>query len=286
MASLKDLRNRIACVKATQKITKAMQMVAAAKLRRAQEAAEAARPYAERMDAVLANLAAASQARPARRGCWPAPARTSVHLLVVGTADRGLCGGFNSSIVRARPRPRQPADRRGQGRSRSSPSAARAATSCAAQFAEPDRRRRSTCATSSSSASPTPTTIAAAGAGAVRGRRVRRRHAVLLAFKSVITQIPTAQQLIPAEVDGGGRPIDLQRRGLRIRAGRGGRSSPTCCRATSRSRSSARCSRTGRLLSRRADDRDGQRHPQRRRHDQQADAAATTAPARRRSPRN
>ena len=76
MASLKDLRNRIASVKATQKITKAMQMVAAAKLRRAQMAAEAARPYAERMDAVLANVAGASRAAGAPP-CSPAPARTT-----------------------------------------------------------------------------------------------------------------------------------------------------------------------------------------------------------------
>jgi hypothetical protein len=76
MPSLKDLKNRIASVKATQKITKAMQMVAAAKLRRAQEAAEAARPYAERMGAVLANIAGRHGGRGMRRRCWPAPART------------------------------------------------------------------------------------------------------------------------------------------------------------------------------------------------------------------
>ena len=100
MPSLKDLRNRIASVKATQKITKAMQMVAAAKLRRAQTAAEAARPYAERMEQVLATLAAsispASPAPPLLTG----NGRDDVHLLVVCTAERGLCGGFNSSIVR------------------------------------------------------------------------------------------------------------------------------------------------------------------------------------------
>jgi F-type H+-transporting ATPase subunit gamma len=99
MASLKDLRNRIASVKATQKITKAMQMVAAAKLRRAQEAAEAARPYATRMRKVLANIAGAV----AGNGGPPLMAGTGkddVHLLVVMTAERGLCGGFNSSIVR------------------------------------------------------------------------------------------------------------------------------------------------------------------------------------------
>jgi F-type H+-transporting ATPase subunit gamma len=99
MASLKDLRTRIASVKATQKITKAMQMVAAAKLRRAQTAVEAARPYAERMETVLANLASGFEP-----GAGPAllagNGRSETHLLVVATAERGLCGGFNTSIVR------------------------------------------------------------------------------------------------------------------------------------------------------------------------------------------
>jgi F-type H+-transporting ATPase subunit gamma len=99
MASLKDLRNRIASVKATQKITKAMQMVAAAKLRRAQEAAEAARPYSQRMAAVLANIAqtVSGDSAPA---LMKGTGSDQTHLLVVCTADRGLCGGFNSSIVR------------------------------------------------------------------------------------------------------------------------------------------------------------------------------------------
>ncbi len=100
MASLKDLRNRIASVKATQKITKAMQMVAAAKLRRAQDAAEAARPYAERMDRVLANLAAGMAGREDAPKLLAGTGRDQVHLVVVATADRGLCGGFNSSIAR------------------------------------------------------------------------------------------------------------------------------------------------------------------------------------------
>ncbi len=100
MASLKDLRNRIASVKATQKITKAMQMVAAAKLRRAQEAAEAARPYAERMDAVLANLAAAFDGSHDVPKLMTGSGKDDVHLLVLATADRGLCGGFNNSIVK------------------------------------------------------------------------------------------------------------------------------------------------------------------------------------------
>ena len=100
MPSLKDLKIRIASVKSTRKITKAMQMVAAAKLRRAQEAAEAARPYAERMEAVLANLAAGVSASPSAPRLLGGTGKSDVHLLIVATAERGLCGGFNSSIVR------------------------------------------------------------------------------------------------------------------------------------------------------------------------------------------
>lgn len=100
MPSLKDLRNRIASVKATQKITKAMQMVAAAKLRRAQQAAEAARPFAERMTSVLANLAGAFEGRADAPALLAGTGKSDVHLLVVCTAERGLCGGFNSSIAR------------------------------------------------------------------------------------------------------------------------------------------------------------------------------------------
>jgi F-type H+-transporting ATPase subunit gamma len=100
MPSLKDLKNRIASVKATQKITKAMQMVAAAKLRRAQEAAEAARPYAERMSAVLGNLAAGMAGRDDAPRLMTGNQSDKTHLLLVCTAERGLCGGFNAQIVR------------------------------------------------------------------------------------------------------------------------------------------------------------------------------------------
>ncbi len=100
MASLKDLRNRIASVKATQKITKAMQMVAAAKLRRAQEAAEAARPYSQRMAAVLANISGAVAGAGDAPALMTGTGKDDVHLLVVCTAERGLCGGFNSQIAR------------------------------------------------------------------------------------------------------------------------------------------------------------------------------------------
>ncbi|RTL62427.1 MAG: F0F1 ATP synthase subunit gamma [Hyphomicrobiales bacterium] len=99
MASLKDMRTRIASVKATRKITKAMQMVAAAKLRRAQDAATAARPYAERMDRVLGNLAG----RVSKEGASPllvGTGKSDTHLLIVMTGERGLCGGFNSNIAK------------------------------------------------------------------------------------------------------------------------------------------------------------------------------------------
>jgi F-type H+-transporting ATPase subunit gamma len=100
MASLKDLKNRIASVKSTQKITKAMQMVAAAKLRRAQEAAEAARPYAERMGQVLSALGEAYADREDAPALLRGTGSDQVHLLVVATGERGLAGGFNSSIAR------------------------------------------------------------------------------------------------------------------------------------------------------------------------------------------
>ena len=100
MPSLKDLRNRISSVKSTQKITKAMQMVAAAKLRRAQLAAEAARPFAERMEKVLANLARGIGDGTQAPKLLAGNGQDRTHLLVVCTAERGLCGAFNGSIVR------------------------------------------------------------------------------------------------------------------------------------------------------------------------------------------
>ena len=100
MASLKELRNRISSVKATQKITRAMQMVAASKLRRAQETAEAARPYAERMSLVLSNLSAGVAGQDGAPALLSGTGKEDTHLLVVATAERGLCGGFNASIAK------------------------------------------------------------------------------------------------------------------------------------------------------------------------------------------
>ena len=100
MASLKDMRVRIASTKATQKITKAMQMVAASKLRRAQTAAEAARPYAEKMDAVISNIASSAAGSPGAPALLAGTGKDQVHLFLVCTGERGLSGAFNSSIVR------------------------------------------------------------------------------------------------------------------------------------------------------------------------------------------
>ena len=100
MPNLKDLKNRIASVKSTRKITKAMQMVAAAKLRRAQDAAEASRPYTERFNAVLGALSASVGGSDSAPRLLAGTGKDDVHLLVVMTAERGLCGGFNSNIVK------------------------------------------------------------------------------------------------------------------------------------------------------------------------------------------
>ncbi len=100
MPNLKDLRNRINSVKSTQKITSAMKMVAAAKLRRAQEQAEAARPYSERMDRMLSSLAAGLPKGAGGPALLAGNGRDQIHMVVVETSDRGLCGGFNATIVR------------------------------------------------------------------------------------------------------------------------------------------------------------------------------------------
>lgn len=101
MPSLKDLKIRINSVKSTQKITKAMKMVAASKLRRAQEAAESARPYAERMEKVLSSLGAAVKDQPGASPLLAGTGQHEIELVIVATSERGLCGGFNTNIVKA-----------------------------------------------------------------------------------------------------------------------------------------------------------------------------------------
>ena len=100
MPSLKDLRVRIRSVRSTQKITAAMKMVAASRLRRAQEQAEAARPYAQRMERVLGSLAALMAGQPGAPPLLAGTGKDDVHLMVVATSDRGLAGGFNATILR------------------------------------------------------------------------------------------------------------------------------------------------------------------------------------------
>jgi F-type H+-transporting ATPase subunit gamma len=208
MPSLKEFRNRIASVKSTQKITKAMQMVAAAKLKRAQGAAEAARPYADRMARVIANLAAAvggSQSAPALlRGTG----NDQVHLLVVMTSERGLCGGFNTQIVRAAREKIAELERAGKtvkilavgkkGRDQ----LRRLHGSKIVQYVDLSEHRN----------------IDASSAHAVREALLDlfRANAFDVAtlffsrFRSVISQVPTALQLIPARAPEGVTPPDLK----------------------------------------------------------------------------
>src|SRR5579862_6477853 len=195
MASLKEMRNRIASVKATQKITKAMQMVAAAKLRRSQDAAQNARPYAERMAAVIANLAAGVSGEGAPR-LLVGTGATQRHLIVVATSDRGLAGGFNSSIVRAaRERINQLS---AEGKDVRVLTVGRKAR---------DQLKRLTGDRSAGAyeAGGNPS-LAVAEEVAAKIRELFDAGEVDVVtlffskFKSVVTQTPTAKQLIPAEV--------------------------------------------------------------------------------------
>ena len=206
MASLKDMRDRIGSVKATQKITKAMQMVAAAKLRRAQDAATGARPYAERMAAVIANLAAGVSGADAPR-LLAGTGSEQRHLIVVATADRGLAGGFNSAIVRAA-RERINALLR-EGREVRIVAVGKKAR-------DPLRRLFGTRVVESFDLSATKTlSLAAAQPVAdlvLREFNEGRADVVTLfysRFRSVISQVPTARQLIPAVVEAGAKPVNL-----------------------------------------------------------------------------
>ncbi len=203
MPSLKDLRNRIASVKATQKITKAMQMVAAAKLRRAQSAAEAARPYAQRMEAVLANLAGGVS-----EGSGPAllggTGQDKVHLLVACTGERGLCGAFNTVIVRL---VREHANALlAQGKT--------VKILCVGKKGFDQLRR-----THGSLIIDTIDLRAVRTIGFANADEIGQRIIAMFAagefdvctmfysrFRSVIAQIPTAQQLIPAQIPANDNP--------------------------------------------------------------------------------
>lgn len=204
MASLKEMRNQIASVKATQKITKAMQMVAAAKLRRSQEAAQNARPYATRMASVIANLAAGVNGPGAPR-LLVGTGRDQRHLIIVATSDRGLAGGFNSSVVRAARE--RVASLLAQGKDVQLITVGKKAR---------DQLRRllgdRIVASYEAGANPSLATAQEIGGRALEMFEAGEADVVTLfysRFKSVVQQIPTAKQLIPAEV-AEGATIDLK----------------------------------------------------------------------------
>ena len=203
MASLKEMRSRIGSVKSTQKITKALQMVAAAKLRRSQDAAQNARPYAERMAAVIANLAAGVSGEGAPK-LLVGTGSDQRHLIVVATSDRGLAGGFNSGIVRAA--------RERIGKLVSEGKDVRVLT--VGRKAR-DQLRRLNRAAGDFEAGGNPS-LAVAETVSSRIREMFEAGEVDVVtlffskFRSVISQQPTAVQLIPAQVQSSGPAIDLK----------------------------------------------------------------------------
>ncbi len=205
MASLKELRNRISSITATQKITRALQMVAASKLRRSREAAENARPYADRMAGVIANLAAGVSGPGAPRMLVGAGSDVR-ELVIVATADAGLAGGFNSSIVRAA---REYIDGRvAAGKQVSILTVGRKAR---------DQLRRihgSRFIDSVESGNVARLAVAQGVADTVSARFEAGEIDVVTLFynrfASVVSQVPTRRQLIPAQVDGSAPTIDLK----------------------------------------------------------------------------
>ncbi len=207
MASLKEMRNRIASVKATQKITKAMQMVAAAKLRRSQDAAENARPYARRMAAVIANLAAGVEGKPGAPQLLVGTGKDDKQLIVVAASDRGLAGGFNSSIARA-------------ARERISQLLAAGKDVriiCIGKKARDQLRRlyaERIVESFDLAGAKTLTLASAEPATQLILKLIADGQADVVTlfysrFKSVVSQTPTARQLMPAEIEAGAVSVDL-----------------------------------------------------------------------------
>ena len=198
MPSLKSFRNRIASVKSIRKITKAMQMVAASNLRRAQEAAEAARPYAEKMSAVIASLAAGLKDNPGAPALLTGSGKDEVHLVIVATADRGLCGAFNTNIVRRARQHIQALEREGKT----------VKILCVGRKGRDQLKRQYAKHIIDSIDFVGVKRIGFSNA-AVIGRRVLDMFSagdfdvasiVYSEFKSVMSQMPTLMQLIPAEI--------------------------------------------------------------------------------------
>lgn len=199
MPSLKALRNRISSVTSIRKITKAMQMVAAARLRRAQEAAEAARPYAEKMNAVISNLAAGYRNQPGAPALLSGTGKQDVHLLIVATADRGLCGAFNTNIVRLTRQRIQSLQREGE----------QVKILTVGKKGRDQLRRQYQSLIVESLDFTGVKQLGFANAAPI-GRKVLEMFAngefdvatiIYSRFKNVMTQVPTAQQLIPAAVE-------------------------------------------------------------------------------------
>ncbi|TAJ69315.1 MAG: F0F1 ATP synthase subunit gamma [Phenylobacterium sp.] len=205
MATVKEMRTRISAVKSTQKITKAMQMVAAAKLRRAQNAAQNSRPYAERMAAVIANLASGVSGDGAPK-LLVGTGSAQRHLVVIATSDRGLAGGFNSSIVRA-------------ARLRID---ALLAEGKDVKVITVGRKARDQLRRLHAQRLIETFEVGGSPSLAVAEEVSTRIQAMFEAgetdvvtlffskFQSVVTQTPTGKQLIPAEVVAGAKPIDLK----------------------------------------------------------------------------
>ena len=206
MASLKEMRNRIGSVKATQKITKAMQMVAAAKLKRAQDQAVAARPYASRMAAVIANLAAGVSGEGAPK-LLAGTGSDQRHLIVVASSDKGLAGGFSSNIIRA-----------ARERINSLIAAGKDVRVIAVGRKSRDQLTRLfgdrivrtfELSEHKTIGLPSAQPIAELIADEFENGRADVVTLFYSQFKSVISQVPTAKQLIPAVVEGGAEPINL-----------------------------------------------------------------------------
>jgi F-type H+-transporting ATPase subunit gamma len=200
MPSLKSLRVRINSVKSTQKITKAMKMVAASKLRRAQEAAEAARPYAERMAQIMASLSAAQTGSDTAPRLMIGTGKDQVHLLIVATAERGLCGAFNSSIVKLARRKIE--ELTAQGKT--------VKILCVGKKGRDQLRRDHASKITDTVDLSKSKKIGFSDAQEIADRVLAMfeagefdvAHIFYNNFKSVISQIPTVQQLIPAMVAG------------------------------------------------------------------------------------
>ncbi|HYC68356.1 F0F1 ATP synthase subunit gamma [Brevundimonas sp.] len=206
MASLKEMRNRIGSVKATQKITKAMQMVAAAKLKRAQDQAVAARPYASRMAAVIANLAAGVSGEGAPK-LLAGTGSDQRHLIVVASSDKGLAGGFSSNIIRA-----------ARERINGLIAAGKDVRVIAVGRKSRDQLTRLygdrivrtfELSEHKTIGLPSAQPIAELIADEFENGRADVVTLFYSQFKSVISQVPTAKQLIPAVVEGGAEPINL-----------------------------------------------------------------------------